>query len=159
MKTLNYKLTLTQGSDLPCWIKMINEIHEVLGFSWARIASRIGSSSSSIQKLVKDFNRIPRDKMFVNLACYYYKLFYSEFSLPKAKKYIAETNDKTLYNVTIELLHRGFFDDQSQTLIKEEYKKIYFDIAQKKGIISLKKQEDTPAIFNKSIATLYPDFK
>lgn len=109
----NYnKLSLTKQRETPpCWTSMINEIHEVLGFSWARIASKIGSSPSSVQKLVKDNNRTPRDKMFFKLARYYYKLFYSQSVFPKAKRYVEENKDQTLCNTVIELLNRGFLEN------------------------------------------------
>jgi len=135
MKDYTYSRSRKTTCTTPCWIAMINELHEILGFSWARIAYRIGSSPSSIQKLVKDFNRIPRDKMFFALACYYHKLFYSEYSMPKAKNYVEANHDQTLCNLVIELFNRGFLDDFGTTPSEQESKKKLIESAQKKGFL------------------------
>ncbi len=136
MNQFNHKTkNPSQVIDTPCWTRMVNEINGVLGFSLARIAYRIGSSASNVQKLVKNLNHIPRDKMFFNLACLYHKLFYSELTLAKAKKHIEENKDETLCNVVIELLYRGFFDDLDDASPDQENKKKYIEIALSKGFL------------------------
>jgi hypothetical protein len=130
-----YSIKKREEVNIPCWILMIQEINKALGFSYARIAYRTNSSPSSIQKLVKDYNRIPRDKMFFDLACYYYKLFYGESILPKARKHVEQTKDKTLCAVIIELLDRGFIDDSSKTPSNQENKKKFIEVAQSKGFL------------------------
>lgn len=98
-------------TKIPCWVLMLNEIKNIMGFSFTHIAYRIGCSPSSVQKLVKDYKRVPRDEMFFNLACFYYKLFYSTPKLSGKGKNIEEKHDETLYQVVIELINRGFLDD------------------------------------------------
>jgi hypothetical protein len=147
-----------QTNNLPCWISMINEIHEILGFSWARIASRIGSSPSSVQKLVKDTSRTPRDKMFFNLACYYYKLFYSQAAFPKAKRYVEEAKDQTLCNVVIELLNRGLLDDIENLPEEQENKKKYLAFAQKKGFLGKEQMEIGISKENKLVMPTYHNY-
>lgn len=120
---------------IPCWVRMINEIHTVLGYSYSRIAYRINFSPSGVQKLIQDFKRIPRDKMFFNLACYYHKLFYSPFSLPCAKKYAEENHDDTLCSVVIELINRGLIDDLGKTPHYQANQKKYIKVAQNKRFL------------------------
>jgi hypothetical protein len=94
----------------PSWIEALNEIHDVLGFSWARVAYRIGCSPSSIQKLVNNHQRSPRDRSFFHLCCFYYKLFYGVFRSEKAAKHVEKTNDQTLCALVIELAKRGLLE-------------------------------------------------
>lgn len=145
--------TQTHETEKPVWLEMIEEIATVFDYSYSRIAYRIGSSPSSVQKLVKDLNRIPRDKMFFDLACYYYKLFYGELSLSKAKKHVEQNKDQTLGNVVIELLNRGFLDDSSKTKSNQENKKKFIAIAQSKGFLGKESVSVDTRVYQYSIST------
>lgn len=142
----------------PVWLEMIEEIATVFGYSYSRIAYRIGSSPSSVQKLVKDLNRIPRDKMFFNLACYYHKLFYSESSLPKAKKHVEQNHDETLCAAVIELLDRGFIDDPSKIASNQEIKKKFIETAQSKGFLGKENTQANKECFKHSLFTVQATF-
>ena len=95
----------------PVWIEIISDLVNGLNYSYSRIAYRIGSSPSSVQKLAKDSSRIPRDKMFFNLSRYYYKVFYASSRSVKAAAYVEEKKDLTLYKLIQELSYRGYIDE------------------------------------------------
>jgi hypothetical protein len=128
---------------------MINEIHQVFNFSYSRIAYRIGVSPSSIQKLIKDPQRTPRDATFFNLACYYYKLFYSIDTLPTSKKYVEDKKDETLCDTVIELLERGYLDDLDELNKPQEgNKKDPRATAKRKGFLG--KESKLVGMFSRS---------
>ena len=104
------KASCQKTSHMPIWIEIIHDLSDILGYSYSRIAYRIGSSPSSIQKLMKDSTRTPRDKMFLNLCQYYYKLFYGVTRSKKAAEYVEANNHQTFNTLLNELFYRGYFD-------------------------------------------------
>ncbi len=79
-----------QEIEMPYWIEIIKDMVDGLGFSYSRIAMRVGVSPSAIQKLMVNWNRQPRHLLFHKLMSLHHKLFFGPYRLPKAEAYLAE---------------------------------------------------------------------
>ncbi len=80
----------TQDIEMPHWIDIIQDMVDGLGFSYSRIAMRVGVSPSAIQKLMVNWKRKPRHVLFHHLIQLHHKLFFGPYRLPKAEAYLIE---------------------------------------------------------------------
>lgn len=86
------------------WIFMIRELVDGAGYSYSRIAKRIGVSPSTIQKLATHQNRQPRHLVFHKILCLYHKVFFGPFLTEKVKLYLANKNHETTPKLPFEWL-------------------------------------------------------
>ena len=105
----------------PCWVVILKELTQVLGYSYSRIAFRLTASPSAIQKLIRYPNRIPRNKIFFALSHYYIKLFYSQNRSAKAKQYLQSYGHQTLRRLIQELAQRDYFEIDEFNANEEEF--------------------------------------
>lgn len=69
------------------WLEMISDLVIGVGYSYSRIAHRIGISPSTVQKLATRPNRKPSEKVLFGLRDLHYKVFQSPYASPKAMEY------------------------------------------------------------------------
>ena len=107
------QLLITENYNLqtPVWVSIIKSFTEGMGYSYARIAGRINVSPSSLQKLIKNPDRRPRDEVFYALCCYFYKVFYSENRSERAVIYVDNCVSTVFPQMVMELKEREMYSN------------------------------------------------
>ncbi len=77
---LKTSLIIWNDSNLEAyWVVMIRELVEVAGYTYSRIAKRMNVCASTVQKLATQTGRKPRQMVFFQLVCLYYRVFYGPY--------------------------------------------------------------------------------
>ena len=82
---------LLTKKEIPEWIIWIHDLVQGAGFSYSRIAYRIGVSPSTIQKLATNNKRKPRTHILLALKNLHDKIFQSIYAQPSAIEYWQKT--------------------------------------------------------------------
>lgn len=70
------------------WLFMIRDLVEGAGYNYSRIAKKVGSCPSTIQKLVTHPGRRPRQSLFEKLLVLYYHVFNGPYLTQRVQSYL-----------------------------------------------------------------------
>lgn len=88
------------------WVVMIRDLVDVAGYTYSRIAKRMNVSPSTIQKLATQDGRRPRQNVFFQLMCLYFKVFYGSYRCPKVIHYV-----ETQASSVLDRIPQAFFNE------------------------------------------------